>query len=164
MTWRRSTKIQAGVLAANVLFWGAILGWTVTVDEDDIDPPDHLDDPAFALAAEPICAAAVAELEQRDLLHPSPDSPADRADIVDSSNAVLAAMVDDLADSAESLAILLGLGTGLFNTPLALSLGGDPKMKPGAIAIGDANGDGAPDLAVVGTGSADVSIALTLAG
>jgi hypothetical protein len=61
-----------------------------------------------------------------------------------------------------SLAILLGLGTGLFATPISLSLGGDPKMKPGAIAIGDANGDGALDIAVVGTGSGDVSVALAV--
>jgi hypothetical protein len=94
--WRRSTKIQAGLLAANVVFWGAILGWTVTVDDDDIDPPDHLDDPAFAQAAEPVCAGAVATLEERDLLHPAPESLEERADIVDASNAVLAAMVDDV--------------------------------------------------------------------
>jgi hypothetical protein len=61
-----------------------------------------------------------------------------------------------------SLAILLGLGTGLFTTPIPLSLGGDPKMKPGAIAIGDANGDGALDIAVIGTGSGDVSVALAV--
>jgi glycosidase len=96
MAWTRSTKIQVGLLAGSVVFWGGILGWTLTVDEGDIDPPDHLDDPAFGRAAEPICADAVATLEERDLLHPSPESPEDRADIVDASNAVLAAMVLDL--------------------------------------------------------------------
>jgi hypothetical protein len=94
--WRRSTKIQAVVLAVNVVFWGAILGWTLTLDESDIDPPDHLDDPAFALAAEPVCARAVAELEAQDLLHPSPDSPADRAGIVDDANAILRTMLLDV--------------------------------------------------------------------
>jgi hypothetical protein len=94
--WRRSTKVQAVVLALNVVFWAAILAWTVTVDEADIDPPDHLDDPAFALAAEPICAEAVATLERRDLLHPHPDTPNDRAETTDAANAVLGAMVVEL--------------------------------------------------------------------
>ena len=96
MTSRRSTTIQVGLVAASVVFWGAILGWTLTVDDDDIDPPDHLDDPAFARAAEPICADAVATLEDRDLLHPSPETLEERADIVDASNAVLASMVLDV--------------------------------------------------------------------
>jgi hypothetical protein len=93
---RLATKFQVGLVVANLLFWGGIFVWSVTVDEDAIDEPDHLDDPAFGAAAEPICARAVADLEAGDLLHPSPDSPADRADTVDESNRILRAMVLDL--------------------------------------------------------------------
>lgn len=94
--WRLATKVQIGLVAANLLFWGGIFLWSVTIDEDAIDAPDHLDDPAFGAAAEPVCARAVADLEADDLLHPNPDSPADRADTVDESNRILRAMVIEL--------------------------------------------------------------------
>jgi hypothetical protein len=66
-----------------------------------------------------------------------------------------------VSSAAGSLGFLLGLGTGLFRSPIVLGLG-DSKMKLGALAIGDFNGDGAPDLAAVGSGTADVSVVLSM--
>ena len=93
--WSRSAKIQVTVLVVNVAFWGAILGWTVTVDEDDIRPPGEMQDVAFAAAAEPVCASADAAID--DLGLPTAvESPAERADLVDAENVILRDMLDDL--------------------------------------------------------------------
>lgn len=56
-----SRRVQLVLVAVNVVFWGAILGWTVLADHP-WDPPDHLDDLTYAAAAEPICAEAQADL------------------------------------------------------------------------------------------------------
>ena len=92
---RFGTRVQLVVLGLNVVFWGAILGWTWFADHP-YDPPDHLDDPAFATAAEPICAAAVVRIEALGL-PTTAQNPTERADLVDASNEILRAMVDDLA-------------------------------------------------------------------
>ncbi|MGH9137836.1 MAG: hypothetical protein ACRD0G_12425 [Acidimicrobiales bacterium] len=90
--WRR---VQWLVLGLNVLFWGAILAYTAFGNPPDA--PDHLDDPAFAAAAEPVCAGArgvIADL-RLDLVA---DSPEERADQVDAENTVLRTMVADLRE------------------------------------------------------------------
>ena len=58
--------------------------------------PGKLDDPTFAVAAEPVCAAAMAELAQ---LTPAwaTDTPAERADVIDQSVTILSSMVGELA-------------------------------------------------------------------
>ncbi len=89
-----SGKVQVVLVVVNVAFWGAILGWTAFADHP-YDPPDHLDEPAFALAAEPVCAraqAAVVALGQPTEVR----TPADRAQLVDDGNEVLRDMVGDL--------------------------------------------------------------------
>jgi hypothetical protein len=89
----RSAKVQLVVLAVNVVFWGAILAWTVVADPGD--PPDFLDDRSFPAAAEPICAAAVAEVATFG--NPAfVDSIEERADLVDRETAVFDAMVTEL--------------------------------------------------------------------
>lgn len=57
--------------------------------------PGKLDDPTFAVAAEPVCAAAMAELAA---LTPAwaTDTPAQRADVLDQSVEILSALVTDL--------------------------------------------------------------------
>lgn len=63
------------------------------------DPPDFLDDPRFAAAAEARCAQTLAELDE--LPRVNQDSPpAELADVVDEANEELRAMVEDLADLA----------------------------------------------------------------
>ena len=59
------------------------------------DPPDLLDDDAFSVAAEPVCAATRDQLAE---LPPAQDaaSPEDRAVTVAQANVLLGAMVDDL--------------------------------------------------------------------
>lgn len=94
--WSRGAKIQIVVLVVNVLFWAAILGWTATSGDDAYDPPDRLDDRAFPLAAEPICAATAADIEALGL-PTEVETPVERADMVDEENRLLGAMVDDLA-------------------------------------------------------------------
>lgn len=78
----------------NVAFWAAILGWTVV--SGDVETPDRLPDRAFPAAAEPRCAQTAADIE--DLGLPTEvETPAERADLVDTENGLLRAMVDDLA-------------------------------------------------------------------
>lgn len=89
----RSGKVQLVVLAVNVVFWGAILGYTIVADPGD--PPDFLDDRAFPAAAEPICAAAMDEVVA--LGNPAFVATIEaRADLVDRQNEIFVAMVDDL--------------------------------------------------------------------
>lgn len=89
----RSGKVQLVVLAVNVVFWAAILGWTWTADPGD--PPSYLDDTEFPADAERICAGAresVAALGNPAFV----DSIEARADLVDREDAVLVGMVDEL--------------------------------------------------------------------
>jgi hypothetical protein len=94
---RRRLSLAAGVQIAIALAviagWAAIYVWTVTGDRSD--PPDRLDDPAFAAAAEPICAATRADID--DLGLPTEvSSPAERAAMVAAENDLLLAMLDDV--------------------------------------------------------------------
>lgn len=93
MAVSRSAKVQLVVLAACVVFWAAILTWTVFADPGD--PPGFLDDRAFPTAAEPICAEAMAEVETFGSAA-SVETIEDRADLVDRQDAVFTAMLVDL--------------------------------------------------------------------
>ena len=79
------------MVAALVLMW--LYVFTGAAAED---PPDQLDDVAFAEAAEPRCAQAVAALEALPAAGEA-ESAADRAAVLDETDAVLTSMVDDLA-------------------------------------------------------------------
>jgi hypothetical protein len=89
--WRRMQWI---ILAVNVVFWGAILVWTMVGDH-----PDHLityiEDRRFPEAAEPVCARAVDQMRalERD---PVADSADERATTVDLSNDILRGMLAEL--------------------------------------------------------------------
>lgn len=56
------------------------------------------------------------------------------------------------------VSVLLGNGTGSFSTPTKFALGG--AQGPRAISVGEFSGDGIPDLAVVNTGTSNVSVLL----
>jgi hypothetical protein len=88
-----SAKVQVVILVANVAFWLAILGWTLGGDRHD--PPDLLDDPAFAAAAEPVCAATVSAIEALGL-PTEVGSAAERAELVDAQVLLLTDMVGSL--------------------------------------------------------------------
>jgi hypothetical protein len=94
--WSRGAKVQVVVLVVNVIFWAAILGWTLASGDEAYDPPDRLADRAFPVGAEPVCAATVAAIE--DLGLPTEvATPLERAEMVDEENRLLRTMVDDLA-------------------------------------------------------------------
>lgn len=85
-----------GRVAAVVVVLAIVLMWIYAFSGVAAkDPPDQLDDPAFAQAAEPVCAATV---EQLDELPSARDagSPEQRAVTVREANALLTTMVDDL--------------------------------------------------------------------
>ena len=85
--------VQIAIGLAVLVGWAAIYVWTVTGDRSD--PPDRLQDPAFAAAAEPICAATRTEIEALGL-PTEVSSPAERAAMVGEENALLLAMLDDI--------------------------------------------------------------------
>jgi hypothetical protein len=56
----------------------------------------------------------------------------------------LATMVEDSLGNANLLVVLLSAGGGAFKAPVTYAL----TINPGALAVGDFNGDGKPDLAI----------------
>lgn len=64
-------------------------------------PPDRLDDPAFAIAAEARCSAALDEVVVLPRAVET-DSAEDRAAVIDQANDLFAAMLDDLDELAPS--------------------------------------------------------------
>ncbi len=59
-------------------------------------------------------------------------------------------------EGTNTISVLLGNGDGTFQTPVNYTVGSNPI----ALAIGDLNGDGKPDLAVANYGSSTVSVLL----
>jgi hypothetical protein len=90
-----ATGVQLAIALAVIAGWLAIYVWTVTGDRSD--PPDRLDDPAFAAAAEPICAATRDEIDALGL-PTEVSSPAERAAMVEEENGLLLAMLADIED------------------------------------------------------------------
>jgi len=60
---------------------------------------DELEDRCFSAAAEPVCAAAVAEVEQLPRAETTRD-PLERAEVIDRANGILGAMVVELRRAA----------------------------------------------------------------
>lgn len=89
----RSAKLQLVLVAASLVFWGAILGWTLVAERGD--PPDFLDDRTFPTAAEPICARTVAAIEALGSAA-AVDTVAERARLVDDQDTLLVAMLRQL--------------------------------------------------------------------
>lgn len=95
MTARRlAGLLGAAVVVLSGLFW---IGATVWFFGDE--NPDRLDDRQWAARAEARCAQARAELDQLPQAREALDLE-DRADQIEASTAVLAAMAADLAASA----------------------------------------------------------------
>jgi hypothetical protein len=67
------------------------------------------------------------------------------------------AVANDAAN-AHSVTILLGNGTGAFTQAVGSPVGAG--TNPESLAVGDLNGDGAPDLAVANAGSGNVTVLL----
>lgn len=91
--WRRSGgRVLAVVAASTTLLWaGAIVYGAIAQPK----PAGWLEDRSFPAAAEPICADALADVEQYPPAHESP-TPEARADVIRDTTARLAAMLDDL--------------------------------------------------------------------
>ena len=59
-----------------------------------------------------------------------------------------------MADGSGTVSVLLGNGDGTFQAPMSVLVGNAPF----SVVVGDFNGDGAPDLAMIGAN--DVSVLL----
>lgn len=93
--WTTTFVIVVVVSVAMVAMWAYVL--FLAIGPGRQPPPDRLEDPAFAEAAQARCDEA---LDAIALLPPAIEAPdADaRADVIDRANAELAAMLDDLAE------------------------------------------------------------------
>jgi hypothetical protein len=87
--WRLVSRI---VIVTMII--GIVIMW-IYAFFGEVPAPARLDDRAFPTAAEPVCARARAEIEKLPRAFESATA-ADRADVVDRSTAVLAAMVGEL--------------------------------------------------------------------
>jgi hypothetical protein len=94
---KRATRVQLVVLVLNLVFWGAILGWTLLRDPSAYLPPDRLTDRALPATAEGRCVDGRSEIADLGLPLVA-DTPVERAETIDAENEVLVAMVDDLAE------------------------------------------------------------------
>ncbi|MDY7106414.1 MAG: hypothetical protein S0880_34960 [Actinomycetota bacterium] len=91
---RRITPLR---VLAGVVVVGSFLLWAYAFSGlARRDAPDTLDDASFAADAEPICAAAVADIDQLPPAMNFGDDPEGRADVLDRATDRLAAMVADL--------------------------------------------------------------------
>ncbi len=89
-------RLTPGRIAATLVVIALVAMWVYAFSGmAKKDPPDLLDDDAFSVAAEPVCAATRDQLSE---LPPAQDaaSPQERAVTVAQANALLEAMVDDL--------------------------------------------------------------------
>ena len=91
MTSRRIWFIVGGGLAALLAAM-----WVYVLFIGNPENIDKLHDPTYGKQAEPICAATVAKLSQDGLVNKKADTPQQRADLVDRSDADLQAMVTQL--------------------------------------------------------------------
>src|SRR5690606_4266729 len=69
--------------------------WAYAIWGPRSTPPGTMDDQAFGLAAEPVCAEATEAVDALPLAHQTPD-PDERADVLDEANAVLADALHEL--------------------------------------------------------------------
>src|SRR5207302_1290747 len=59
---------------------------------------------------------------------------------------------------SNNVSVLLGNGDGTFQAAQFFGVGTGPALSAQSVAVGDFNGDGVPDLAVVNNGSNNVSV------
>jgi hypothetical protein len=97
---RRSRAVRlalAVVVVGMVAMWGYVVYLAFGPGRED--PPDRLDDPTFARAAETRCSEALDRIATLPLAVETA-TPDARADVLDQANAHLEAMLEDLADLA----------------------------------------------------------------
>jgi hypothetical protein len=92
--WRPTRVLVTLVVVGMAAMWGYVL--YLAFGPGRQAPPDRLDDPAFAIAAEARCHAALEEVDELPSASASA-SATERADVVDEANEIFAAMLDDLA-------------------------------------------------------------------
>jgi hypothetical protein len=93
-TRRGPVRIVLIVIAIGLLgMWGYVI--YLAFGPGRQGPPDELDDPAFAIAAQARCEEALDVVRTLPAASSS-TSAAERADVVDDANAVFASMLDDL--------------------------------------------------------------------
>ncbi len=101
---RRGAAATVGRVLVVVIVLGSLLLWVyVFSGVARKDPPNTLDDAAFGVAAEPICAEAAATLATLPRAEDS-TSAAQRADVIDDANGTLTEMVDRLDELEVSTA------------------------------------------------------------
>lgn len=93
--WRPSRVAVTVVVVAMIGMWGYVL--YLAFGPGRQPPPDRLDDPAFAEAAQLRCDAALDEVAALPAATES-ETPGDRADVVERANVVFAAMLEDLEE------------------------------------------------------------------
>lgn len=93
MSWRPSRVVIIVLVVAMVGMWGYVL--YLAFGPGRQPPPDRLDDPSFAIAAQERCDTA---LDEVSTLPSATESTTieERADVVEQANSVFAAMLDDL--------------------------------------------------------------------
>lgn len=82
-----------GAIALGVLALAGVVMWVYVLFIGNPENIDKLDDAAYGQQAEPVCAATVAKLEALGLVNKKADTPQERADLVDRSDAELKTMV-----------------------------------------------------------------------
>jgi hypothetical protein len=92
--WRPSRVVIMVVVIAMLAMWGYVL--YLAFGPGRQAPPDRLDDPAFAIAAQARCDATLDEVAALPAASES-TTAADRADVVEEANDLFATMLDDLA-------------------------------------------------------------------
>jgi hypothetical protein len=91
--WTVGRVIIAIAVVGIVAMWGYVL--YLAFGPGRLPPPDRLDDPTFATAAEARCSEALAEVATLPRAVDTPSAP-DRAAVIDQANRSFAAMLDDL--------------------------------------------------------------------
>jgi len=92
--WRPTRVLVMVVTLGMLLMWGYVV--YLAFGPGRQAPPDRLDDPEFAVAAQARCDAALDAVAALPSASASP-SATERADVVDDANEIFAAMLDDLA-------------------------------------------------------------------
>lgn len=90
--WTPARVLGAAALGAMALFWA----WIFALGGSSVQHNDEMNDTTFAAAAEPICAAAQAEIGELPI-GSSVETFDERADLIDSASDRLSVMIDDLA-------------------------------------------------------------------
>lgn len=91
--WGPARVATALAVACMVALWGYVL--YLAIGPGRQDPPDRLDDPTFAVAAQARCQAALDRVAALPTAASAP-TPQARAEVIDQATDVFATMVDDL--------------------------------------------------------------------